>query len=585
MWPDNSESGGEERADWAIVFVHGIGEQSPGSTLERFGPPVAAYARAHSGPQSALVRRPEGWGLTLDDGAAKRRWLLLEVHWADVVGAPTYRQLLRWLVLVAPWVLHTDALLWSERRARRPRKVWWALFYYSYVWVAKVLWAFLRGMLLLIAGLVAQLVLTVVGVLGLVPALRGPARWVQRALIDSVGDSFAYLFDESTWRRIERRLVETIEYARPRAHRIAVVTHSQGTAVMHRALAGGRIPDRVAIWVSLGSGLQKLVSLRETTAQALVGWAAFRAVALGLLLASIPSWDRVRDPLTGEDVPTELTIAAVMFAIAILVAPYWSVRRNKRRLAQLIREPLQHGRLRWVDLYSFHDPVPGGPIPGTHGDATEQPIASVQVYNEESFLRDHSAYAGNVEEVVRRVHDLLEPTRALDPVLARRLEERRARRVRLRRLLLFLAAGTTGVLSASFMFLAPWTAVDMLAVVVAGLLSYVVLDGAWRRWHREATALAVVTPGGRTRIGRLAWIVVGWSLLALLGMMALFAVLDLPQIPGWQQAIGGFGIWLTLPCCLLAVIMLLTLDDRAREAAQRPLPGPWVPSRRHRTAR
>src|SRR5215207_7094794 len=127
-------------------------------------------------------------------------------------------------------------------------------------------------MLLLMSGVVAQFVLTVGGLIGLVPALRGPARWLQRLLVGSVGDSFAYLYDEATWRRIERRLVDTIEYVRPRAQRVAVVSHSQGTAVVHRTLAAGRSPDLVATWISLGSRLQKLIALREATTQALVGW-------------------------------------------------------------------------------------------------------------------------------------------------------------------------------------------------------------------------------------------------------------------------------------------------------------------------
>jgi hypothetical protein len=160
--------------------------------------------------------------------------------------------------------------------------------------------AFIRGVLLLIAGVAAQLALTVIGVVGLIPALRGPARWVQRALIGSVGDSFAHLYDEATWRRIERRLTDTIEYLSPRADLIAVVTHSQGTAVLHRPLVDRRMPDRVAAWVSLGSGLQKLISLRGTRTRALVGWAALRAAALGFFLASMPFWSMVTDPANGR---------------------------------------------------------------------------------------------------------------------------------------------------------------------------------------------------------------------------------------------------------------------------------------------
>jgi hypothetical protein len=193
------------------------------------------------------------------------------------------------MVLVVPWVVHTDALLWSQRRPPKPpRRWWWALVYYWQVWPWRLLVAFARGMLLLIGGLVTQLILTVVGIVGLIPVLRGPARRLQRMLFGSVGDSYAYLFDEATWRRIEQRLADTMQRMRSRADRIIVVTHSQGTAVMHRAVSAGHIPDNVVTWVSLGSGLQKLLVLHVTRTRTLVAWAAFRLLTVGLFLASVP---------------------------------------------------------------------------------------------------------------------------------------------------------------------------------------------------------------------------------------------------------------------------------------------------------
>jgi hypothetical protein len=202
----------DERDDWAVVFVHGIGGQVPGETLGRFGSPLAEYALAQHGPGSRLERDEGGWVIHIVDGTRVRRWRMVEVHWADLVTAPTYRQLLRWLVLVAPWILHADALLWSQRRPRTPRRAsirWWLSIGLS-LWSIRLLWAFMRGMMLLVAGALAQLVLTIVGLIGLVPALRGPALGLQRRLVGSVGDSFAYLYDAATWARIEQRLVDTV---------------------------------------------------------------------------------------------------------------------------------------------------------------------------------------------------------------------------------------------------------------------------------------------------------------------------------------------------------------------------------------
>jgi hypothetical protein len=352
-------------------------------------------------------------------------------------------------VLVVPWVLHAYALLWSQRRPPKPRRRWWwALVYYFQVWPWRLLVAFARGMLLLIGGLVAQLILTVVGIVGLIPVLREPARRMQRTLIGSVGDSYAYLFDEATWRRIEQRLVDTMERMRCRADRIMVVTHSQSTAVMHRAVSARCIPENVVTWVSLGSGLQKLLVLHITRSGTLVAWAGFRLLAVGLFLASVPFWAMETDPKTGKNVLTGFTTVALMLGVVALLGPLRMVRRQRSQMARAIRAPLLYRRLRWLDLYSFHDPVPGGPIPGTTGIEAERPIASLRVFNEGSFLRDHSGYIDNVEEVVRRIHDILAPPRSVEPFTARQLVERRARRVRLRLPMWWLAASGVRVGSA-----------------------------------------------------------------------------------------------------------------------------------------
>jgi hypothetical protein len=558
MPPD--ETSGGARDDWAVVFVHGIGQPSPGSTLGRFGQPVVDYATATCGPATRLERTPGVWTLRLGDGAACRRWLLTEVHWADVVAAPTYRQLLRWLVLVAPWIVHTDALLWSERRPRRSRRrLWTAALYYTYIWVLRLIWAFVRGMLLLLAGVAAQLVLTLVGVIGLVPALRGIVVSVQRALVGSVGDSFAYLYDEQTWQRIEGRLIDAIAKAGARADRIAVVTHSQGTAVMHRALAGGRLPDHVTTWISLGSGLQKLIRLREASTRTLVGWALLRTVALAFFIASIPFWEMIPDPVRGGEKLTDLTGYALLVGIAVLLAPYRSVKRGKAHDSRLIRDPLQRYRLRWLDLYSFHDPVPGGPIAG---------IDSIEVYNYGSFLRDHSAYVANVEEVVRRIYELLEPPRVTEPFVARQLVQRRARRVRLRRVLWPLALGAAFALSAPLVHIAPWSVADVLMVASFVLLSVIGVDHLWRRWNAKATGLSVTDPGGRTPVGRMAWILGGGCVIALTVLTLGLAGTDAAGYDALLRFLSSWGLFLTWICGVLTVILLITLDFRAYEAAR-----------------
>ena len=564
MPPDVGPGTGDEHAAGAVVFVHGIGQQTPGSTLARFGQPLADYCRANHGPGSSLDKTYDEWWLTLEDGRSTCRWLLTEVHWDDVVAPPTYRQLLPWMVVAVPWILHSDALLWSQRRPRKRLRRWWWMWA---LWVYVYLWRFARSMLLLSGGLVAQLVLALVGIVGLLPALRRPARSLQSLLIGSVGDSYAYIFDEATWRRIEQRLVDKLRLVSARADKVVVVTHSQGTAVMHRAVWGERTPHAVTTWVSVGAGLQKLLALQVTRTRTLVAWAVFRLVAVGLVLVSIPFWGMEHDPRTGDDVPTDLTAASIMLALLALLAPLLTVRRLRSRVNDSIRYPLSRHGFRLLDMYSFHDPVPGGPIPETTGDDDERPVASVEVHNEGSFLRDHSAYADNVEEVVSRVHDLMVPTTSSASGLAREHRERRARRVRLRRPLWALAAGLACAFSAPAVWLAPWTALEVSAIAVSGVLTFHGLDGAWRSWNTRASALSMTHPLGKTPTGALGNPLVRLTLAALLAITGV-ALATPPADTALTIAVGA-GALLLFYACPLVAILLVSIDFRARRARRR----------------
>jgi len=230
---------------------------------------------------------------------------------------------------------------------------------------------------------------------------------------------------------------------------------------------------------------------------------------------------------------------------------------------------LSHSQLHWLDLYTFHDPVPGGPIPGTTGEETEQPIASIEVHNEGSFLRDHSAYLDNVEEVVRRVYELLDPPRSVDRFAARQLAERRARRVRLRRVLWALTAGLTCALSVPVVRAASSMVGDVLAIGGAGLLSFFLVDRTWRTWNARATALTRVDPAGRTQVATVAWMFGGASFVALLVVPLGLLGVNASDYDGVLRFVGEWGRALTLIFGPLTLILLVTLDFRAYEAARR----------------
>jgi hypothetical protein len=564
----------DRRSDWVVVFVHGIGSREPGATLQRFASALVDYALARHGPGSRVERGEDGWVVHLMDGADVRRWRLVEVHWDDVVAPPTYRRLLRWLVLVAPWMLHADALLWSQRRPRTPRRAplaWWLTIGLS-VWWMRLLLGFLRGMALLTAGAVAQLVLSIIGLIGLVPALRAPARWVQRRLVGSVGDSFAYLYDAGTWSRIEQRLVDRVAAASSEADRVAVVTHSQGTAVMHRALANGSMPNVVMAWVSLGSGLQKLAALQVLTTRALVGWAVLRVAALGFFFASIPFWEYASDPATGELELSQLVVSVLMVTIIALSAPYPGIRRLKTAVERVVVAPLPAYKLRWLDLYSFHDPVPGGPMPGSNGPTPTWRPTSREVFNEGSYRRDHNAYTGNVEHVIAPIHDLLAPT-DVDALVARHVVERRVRRVRARTPLCVLMVATGLALATPVIRIAPWPAGGV-AVVAAVWLSTVILDSTWKRWNKQDTALAATRPGPASPVHSTVGVIAAWSVVASIAESLATNGVDLDQVGGLLRLASLSGNGLTLVFAPLVIGLIVTADRRAYNAARRVVDPP-----------
>jgi hypothetical protein len=191
----------------------------------------------------------------------------------------------------------------------------------------------------------------------------------------------------------------------------------------------------------------------------------------------------------------------------------------------------------------------------------------VEVHNEGSFLRDHSVYLDNVEDVVSRIHDLMVLSTPSTSALAREHRERRARRVRLRRPLWALAVGLTCAFSAPVVWLAPWTAMDLLAIAVSGVLTFHVLDRTWRGWNRKASALTMTDPLRGTPTRALSAALVGLSLAALLAITSV--ALATPPADIVFTIVVGWGVLVPIFACPLALVLLFSLDHRARRAERR----------------
>jgi hypothetical protein len=266
-----------DRYDLGVLFVHGVGQQARGQTLTAWADPVIRWLQMWLRREPAPGAEPEldpvevgpaELGPVPEDPAAPaqvelrvvaagraggppaaRRWLLAEAWWAEAFTLPRFRELAVWGFAVLPWTVVAHFAARLQRAWRGPGVA---------ARVARVLWQSL-GLLLAVGVLV-------VVVLGAVPIpwVRQLAVALQRLLSTSVGDSFVLVSSPTRGQAIVTRTERDLRWLAARCRRVAVVAHSQGAAIAHRALR--RVPPgerKLASFVTVGSGQTKLVDLES----------------------------------------------------------------------------------------------------------------------------------------------------------------------------------------------------------------------------------------------------------------------------------------------------------------------------------
>ncbi|MDQ3660453.1 MAG: hypothetical protein M3454_05220 [Actinomycetota bacterium] len=111
-------------ADVGVLFVHGIGRHEAGSTLQHMGSALATYVQQRfSLDPNVDVRMNRQAGAdgeteeALDlairpSGGTARVLRLREARWESSFEDPTIGEVVRWGLVVAPWVLHREAFRW-----------------------------------------------------------------------------------------------------------------------------------------------------------------------------------------------------------------------------------------------------------------------------------------------------------------------------------------------------------------------------------------------------------------------------------------------------------------------------------------
>ena len=427
-----------------VLLVHGIGRQGRGASLVEVGEAIFRWTRSwlHSTSvaehqpsatrcvvESVVLDRPAESGsneacLRFETNAGPVRWLMVEAHWADSFVLPDFTTVAGWSMKVLPYAAVSSI-------ARRVRLAWRA---HPNNWIKRALacvpWIFLWFISPPIVFTV-EIILALLALLWRIPipALRGYFQWAFLQIAEVLGDS--YVFNESPFRReaIVGSVLRQMRNLATRCGHLVVLAHSQGAAVAAAAVSQ-ELPEQLRLFVTYGSGLQRLEELtpdedeattdfleRPIIAAMLLSGAAFVSLVWAVLgwygwsipfartpladtwlLRWVPEWAGF---LVGTaPMPSWIYLVLYVFmtaGLAIAASPRKrTVDSFRSRFARLLAERKIH----WMDLYATHDPVPNGPMFAAEDAAG---VESIEVCNYLSVFRDHTHYHENDEEFVSRV--------------------------------------------------------------------------------------------------------------------------------------------------------------------------------------
>jgi hypothetical protein len=243
----------------------------------------------------------------------------------------------------------------------------------------------------LLAGF-CQLVIGIAIVLSLIPI--GPWRRkvvaAVRVLTLTLGDSYV-LEEDIQQAALVDRVRHALDWLAKRTTKTIVIAHSQGGAISHEVLRQYP-PENLAMFISVGSGLEKLHFLRETVMARkglVVAPLLFPVVALAgaILLGagrSAAHWQ----------IGLSVGLFLVAFVLAIdLGISLKSYKKRLRDLPNLKLPTIEPGH--WIDIYASDDVVPmnrGSLLEGVDF------VTHTKVYNERSYVRDHVSYFTNVND-------------------------------------------------------------------------------------------------------------------------------------------------------------------------------------------
>jgi hypothetical protein len=235
-----------------------------------------------------------------------------------------------------------------------------------------------------------------------IPFMADLARSLQRGLANGFGDAYVLTRSPIRFGAMATQVRSDLQVLLRECATVAVLAHSQGTAVSWYALKheltdrpaapkDGPKPAPIGLFVTYGQAVRKLTFVltmargSQTGVQTLsaVGSAAFLGIAVLALVASAP-WPLIV-------VPVLLAVIAE-FALLNSARRIWS-ESGKDIESDWEKVIAVEPGLEWLDLWASADPAPVGPL-----DVAGKQIRSYKIRNLASVIWDHVVYWRNPTE-------------------------------------------------------------------------------------------------------------------------------------------------------------------------------------------
>jgi len=408
-----------------VLLVHGVGEQERGDTLTEVGDRLVAWLKRRveeSGgsrlPGELNVLEVVGRQASEDaiaaahavlhvtppkGGGPPANWVLAESFWADVFRPATFLELAEWGVLIGPWAAATQVRSVTQRieiGEQVPRLLRLALLpIVSLIGLAMLLLAVIAGLAVTVVAL-ALVVLAFTSI----PFLADFARSAQRTLANGVGDAYVLTRSPMRFGAMSTQVRSDLQALRKSCSCVAVIAHSQGTAVAWHAIkyeltdsdgeSGPSAP--ISLFTTYGQAIRKLTFMLNIARGdatrggkiAAVSGAGFVLVAFWLFL------------LAGLNPLVVLALVGAIASELVLItraAPVWEA--SGKDLASDWEEVRRAAPgIEWFDLWASADPAPGGPL-----DLEANGISSLKIRNLASPILDHVVYWKNGAEFLAAV--------------------------------------------------------------------------------------------------------------------------------------------------------------------------------------